>query len=74
MEDSDRTSETTEQFGEDPAREPASSGYPEEQPAGTEGAEGGADRSGNPKIADRDSPEGASGEGSQSTGHPEGAG
>jgi len=74
VDESDRTSETTEQFGDAAGGEPAESGYPEEQPPGTEGGTGEADRSGNPEIADRDSPEGASGEGSQSTGHPEGAG
>jgi hypothetical protein len=58
--------------------EPASSGYPEEEPgsAGDEDTGGGQtqNRSGNPRIENEDSPEGASREGSQSTGNPNAAG
>jgi hypothetical protein len=80
----ERESDTSETFGDQPAGgQPGGSGYPEEQPGGSDPS-GGAkdpDEKGTDKTVDESSAgdqpgssEGASGEGTQATGHPQNAG
>lgn len=75
--DTERSDATQEQFDNDEIQgEAGTSGYPEEQPSGPEdgGSDGPLDRSGNPRPDSGDSPAGAPGEGTQSTGNPDAAG
>jgi hypothetical protein len=74
--DGERRDETQEQHrGDQIQGEAAESGYPEEGPPGAEGSsEKPLDRSGSEPTEKPDSPPGASGEGTQSTGNPHAAG
>lgn len=76
--DSERDDATQGQFDNDEVQGEASEGgYPEEQPGGgVDDDKPGdpLDRSGNPRQDSGDSPGGASGEGTQSTGNPDAAG
>lgn len=74
----EREDATQGQFDNDQIQgEAGESGYPEEQPAGAAPDDKPGDpqdRSGSPRTDSGDSPAGASGEGSQSTGNPDSAG
>jgi hypothetical protein len=74
--DDERRDETQEQHRRGEIQgDAAQSGYPEEAPSGAEGgSETPLDRSGAEPTDDPDSPPGASGEGTQSTGNPNAAG
>jgi hypothetical protein len=76
MMDGERADQTQEQFRDDEIQgDAAQSGYPEEEPSGTGGAsDSPLGRSGGEPIEKGDSPSGASGEGTQSTGNPDAAG
>lgn len=73
----EREDETREQHADDSPREPSQGGYPEENPTngGEEtGTSGREDERDTTPTDEPDSPSGASGEGTQSTGNPEAAG
>jgi hypothetical protein len=74
--DGERRDETQERHrGDELQGDTAESGYPEEGPPGAEGSsQAPLDRSGAEPTEEPDSPPGASGEGTQSTGNPRAAG
>lgn len=73
--DNEREDATQKQFDNAEIQgEGAGGGYPEEQPGGAGGGRDPSDRSGAEPVEPEDSPAGSSGEGTQSTGDPRGAG